>query len=132
MVGYHTTSVRAVGRVHVLLLSLLIISLCAPVYGQTSSAGTVAGQVTDPTNAVVAGATVTLTDNTTNTSRTATTNESGRFVFSNVTGGTYDITVAKSGFSTAKLTGQEVSVGNVTSANVQLKVGAATETVRSE
>ena len=89
--------------------SLVLLALSLPVWGQSTSTGTVSGQVTDPTNAVVVGASVALVDTHTGTSRTATTNEAGRYVFVNVAPGTYDIKVTKAGFSQAVINGQTPS-----------------------
>ena len=51
----------------------------SPVQGQTAGSGSVGGTVTDPSKAVIVGATVTLTDTATGAARTSVTNESGRF-----------------------------------------------------
>jgi len=53
-------------------------------FSQSSSTGTVAGTVTDPSGAAVAAATVTLTDKATNIPRVASTNENGRFILVDV------------------------------------------------
>ncbi|HEU5451643.1 MAG TPA: carboxypeptidase-like regulatory domain-containing protein [Terriglobales bacterium] len=99
-----------------------------PLQAQTSS-GSVIGVVTDPTAAVVPGATVTLTDKATGTARTTVSNDQGRYVFVNTNAGSYDISVAKQGFSTARIANQTVSVGQQLTANVQLQVGQANEEV---
>ncbi|HXN22199.1 MAG TPA: carboxypeptidase-like regulatory domain-containing protein [Candidatus Dormibacteraeota bacterium] len=101
----------------------------APIYAQASSSGTVVGQVTDPTGAVVGGATVSLIDNTTGTTKATTTNDAGRYIFVNVNPGTYDITVEKAGFAQAKFAQQEVSLGQQLTVNAALKVGSTTEQV---
>src|SRR5579862_1661943 len=94
-----------------------------PAWAQSASSGSVAGAITDPSGAVVAGATVTLTDPATNVSRTATTNASGRYFFADVTPASYDISVAKSGFSTVKSDDQVVQVGVALTVNLALQVG---------
>src|SRR5215469_16833719 len=94
---------------------LVVAVVCAagilPAWPQSAATGTVLGQVTDPSGAVVGKASVMLTDVATNTSRTATTNDAGRYVFVNVAPGVYSITVNKSGFATSKSTTEEVKVG---------------------
>jgi hypothetical protein len=97
--------------------------------GQAASSGTVAGTITDPSGAAVVGATVTLTDPTVSGSRSAATNESGHFVFANVTPGTYNVTVNKSGFRLAKLSDQVVNIGAALTLNVALELGSTTEVV---
>ncbi len=52
-----------------------------------------------PIGAVVAGATVTLTDTATNIARPANTNATGRYIYVDVNPGIYSITVSKAGFA---------------------------------
>ncbi len=112
-----------------LKLALVLLVVCLgsalPVWAQSASSGTVSGSVTDPSNAVVAGAAITLTDTATNISRTSNSNGAGRYFFADVTPGTYSLTVAKSGFATAKTENQIVQVGVNLTANLVLQVGAA-------
>src|SRR5215813_6273662 len=94
-----------------------------------AASGGVTGLVSDPQGAAVPGADVTLTDISTNSKQTTTTNDSGRYNFPVVHIGLYDITVTKTGFKVAKLSQQRVSIGLVLTVNVALEVGALTETV---
>ncbi len=112
-------------------LSCCAISLLTPtsLVGQAANSGTVAGTVTDQSNAAVVGATVTLVDTATNAERTAVTNESGRYIFANVVPGTYNVTINKTGFRVAKLNSQVVSVGTALTLNVSLELGAVSQTV---
>jgi len=121
-------------RIHHQILSALFtgLILCstvlwvggAPMWAQSTNTGTIAGTVTDSTNAVVNGAAVTLTDNATKNSRSATTNDAGRYIFVDVTPGTFELSVAKQGFSTSKTT-ITVQVGSSTTANLTLQVGGS-------
>jgi hypothetical protein len=116
--------------VRITLAFALIIALNVllnPAYAQ--STGTVAGQITDQQKAVVPGAEVTLLDTSTNSKRTAISNEAGRYIFVNVEPGTYDISVSLSGFSTTKVAAQKVSVGQELTIDVTLKLGSISETV---
>src|SRR5215472_12002808 len=112
-----------------LLFSALSLWLTLPLFGQSTSTGTVVGQVIDETNAPVAGATVTLIDLTTSTKKTTTTNETGRYIFVNVNPGTYDVTVEKNGFAVAKFTQQEVSIGRQLTVDAKLKLGEVSQTI---
>src|SRR5580698_10538962 len=115
-----------------LVIALLCcMSLLVPsaLFSQSSSTGTVAGTVTDPSGAAVAAAMVTLTDKSTNIPRTASTNENGRYIFVDVPAGTYDVTVSKQGFRISRLNSQAVDVGTALTLNVTLEVGAVTESV---
>src|SRR5438132_900173 len=98
-------------------------------YAQTASSGSITGLVADPQGASVPGADVVLTDIATNGKQTTTTNDSGRYNFPVVSPGLYDIIVTKSGFKTAKLAQQKVSIGLVLTVNVTMEVGSLSETV---
>jgi len=110
------------------LASVFLLALVAtPAFPQ--AAGTVSGLVTDQQNAVVAGAEVQLVDVTTNIATKTATNESGRYIFVSVPPGSYNITIAKTGFSTRRAAAQQVEVGQVLTINAVLEVGATTSTV---
>ncbi|HEY1656756.1 MAG TPA: carboxypeptidase-like regulatory domain-containing protein [Candidatus Sulfotelmatobacter sp.] len=96
-----------------------------PIWGQSASSGTVAGTITDPSSALVASATVTLTDKSTNNVLSASTNAAGRYFFADVPPGNYEITVTKAGFSSVKAENQSVEVGNSLTVNLTLQVGGA-------
>ena len=109
------------------LVLLLVVCMggILPVWAQSASSGTVSGSVSDPSNAVVAGAAITLTDISTNIPRTASSNASGRYFFADVTPGTYTVTVSKAGFATTKTDNQIVQVGVNLTVNLSLQVGGA-------
>jgi hypothetical protein len=107
-----------------LLSAQLWLSGAVATWAQSTSTGTLAGAVTDPSGAVVSGASVTLTDTATKNSRVATTNDAGRYIFVDVAPATYGLSVSKQGFSITK-TQTEVGVGNATTANLTLQVGGS-------
>ena len=108
-----------------LFVCLIVLALCtAPMSAQSTSTGTIAGTVTDPSGAVVNGATVTLTDTGTKSARQATTNDAGRYIFVDVPPGTYDLSIAKQGFSTTK-TQTTVTVGITNTLNLSLQIGGS-------
>lgn len=113
------------------LVALLSVVLLVP--GLTMSQvsyGTVTGRITDPTGAVVPGAKVTLRDRSTNIARSAESNSTGLYVFSDVKPSTYDVTVTKEGFQKAVVNGQTVIVGLSLTLNLTLQVGTTTQTVQ--
>jgi len=118
-------------RVALLLAALFCLLAVTPsaLFAQSASTGTVAGTVTDPQGAAVAGATIVLTDTATNIPRTAVANDTGRYVFVDVTPGSYNVTVTKTGFRVTKLSDQRVSVGLALTLNVSLELGSVAESV---
>ena len=112
-------------KVALVLVLVVCLGVALPVWSQSTSSGTVAGSVTDQSNAVVPNATVTLTDSSTNVARTTTTNKEGRYIFVDVSPGVYNLAVTKSGFATTKTEKQEVKVGESITLNLSLQVGGA-------
>ena len=96
--------------------------------GQTTT-GSLAGTVTDPGNAVIAGATVTIANVTTGAERTGITNSSGAFDFQTLLPGTYTISVEASGFKKAIVREVIVSVASTAQVTIPLEIGLANETV---
>jgi hypothetical protein len=114
----------------VLLLFFCVLSLFSvALRAQTASSGLVTGQVTDPSGAVVPGASITLIATKTNISLTATTDSDGRYVFSSVEPGDYTMRVSKAGFQAAVIGGFHVDVLRSNTVNAQLKIGQASQTV---
>ncbi|HEY6946397.1 MAG TPA: carboxypeptidase-like regulatory domain-containing protein [Candidatus Acidoferrum sp.] len=111
------------------VLSCLLILIASPAYSQGSNSGSVAGLVTDVSGGAVAGATITLTDKSTNTARTTTSNEAGRYLFAIVPPGSYEITANKTGFSLSKVSQINVVVGTPLSIDFKLEVGSMSQTV---
>jgi len=112
-------------------LSLLVIALfCASSKAQVTNAGSISGSVTDPTGAVVAGATIVLKNNETGIENTTTTSENGTFTIAQLPRGTYTLIVqATSGFKKSEVTRVIVNVGTPTTVNVTLEPGAPQETI---
>lgn len=77
------------------LLTLALLALLAlPIAGRAQTiTAPVTGAVTDPTGAVVPNAAVTVTSAETKLSKTATTDDAGRFTVPYLNPGVYDITV---------------------------------------
>lgn len=111
-------------------LSVLVLAaLMAPsLAAQTSTTGDLTGTVTDPSGAVVSGATVTLKSDATGATRTTTSNSSGNYRFSLLQPGAYTITVTASGFSKVE-SPANVNVGQANIADVKMAVGTSTQTV---
>jgi hypothetical protein len=91
----------------------------------------VTGTVTDPTGAVVPGASVTILNPVTAYERSRITDEAGRFGFTNVPMNSYHLSVSLEGFSPYA---EDVDVRSPlpVTVNVSLKIGAATASVTVE
>jgi hypothetical protein len=113
------------------LIAIMLVFSSVMVFAQ-SSRGTVTGAVTDPSGAVVPNATVTLTDKTTNISRTTETNGAGLFRFDAVNLGDYDLSVTASGFSKASTSNLSVAAGRAVNFDFQLRTGTAATEVTVE
>jgi hypothetical protein len=116
-------SVFAVG----IVFGLLLVCFSLPGLAQTIT-GTISGDVTDASGAVVAGATVTVESLGTSEKRTATSTSSGSFRVPDLAIGKYKVTATAEGFKTAVQTA-EVLTGAVTRAEFKLQVGQRTDTV---
>lgn len=94
-----------------------------------SQFGSVTGSVTDPSLAKVSGATIRATNEATNLGFSTETRESGEYLIGGLIPGVYTITAEKTGFKDFRLTGIVVSAGNSSRADLQLTLGATTESV---
>ena len=93
-------------------------------WAQSATSGAVHGTVSDPSGAVVPGATVELINKDTNSVQSTTTDEAGQYSFTGVRPGQYAINVSLSGFSTATVQNVMVEVNKSSVINVKLEVGA--------
>src|SRR5688572_5093868 len=90
------------------------------VFAQTET-GQIAGTVTDPQGAVVAGAAVTVTSADTGATRTATTTGEGNYTVTNLRPGRYEVKIEGAGF-TSRSVPVQVTVGTRTTADIELVV----------
>ncbi|MBZ5532044.1 MAG: carboxypeptidase regulatory-like domain-containing protein [Acidobacteriia bacterium] len=85
--------------------------------------GGIQGTVTDTGGAAIAGADVTVKSADTGLVRTAKTDDTGNFLFSELPLGTYSVSAAKSGFGTKVVNGVTVTVSANVRADIQLNPG---------
>jgi hypothetical protein len=111
----------------VLLFSIAI--LCAPLrsFGQTTA--TITGIVTDASGAVIPGVGITITNIETDQTRSATTNETGRYYAPALNPGNYKVSASLPGFEVVVRSGITLTVGNESVINFTLKPGQVSETV---
>ncbi|MBS1857876.1 MAG: carboxypeptidase regulatory-like domain-containing protein [Acidobacteria bacterium] len=109
-------------------LGMMFLLSSSPAWSQAIT-GTVSGLVTDQQNAAIAGAEVKITDAATGKTLSTISNDAGRYIFLNVSPGSYAITVTKPGFSTHRFPDQTVQVGQVLTINAVLEVGQTSTTI---
>jgi outer membrane receptor protein involved in Fe transport len=111
--------------------SLLLIAffVCASysVLGQTT--GSVSGEIKDEKQSILTNATVTLRNIETNNTRTAQTNGEGRYRFTSVTVGEYEVIVEAPGFAKHVQSGITLDLNQQASVDVTMKPGGVTEVV---
>lgn len=113
-----------------LFACLLVILIETPAFPQADVAsGTLRGTVTDPTVALVPGATVTVRDLERGITRTAASDGQGVYQVRLLQPGTHEVRVTASGFRTHVAEKIEVSVGQIVVLDVQLQVGALADEV---
>jgi len=116
-----------------LSMGLLGVGLLATVLAQPLNAqvlyGSVSGTVSDPSGAVIPGAQVTIVNDTTGFTRTATSDAQGLYRLLDLTEGTYTLTASASGFQATKRTGISVAIGQVNTLDIQMAVGAVSQEV---
>ncbi len=95
--------------------------------GETTSA--IVGQVTDATNAAIAGATVTITNRETALQRSAKTDDEGRFNFPQLKPGIYSVRVEAEGFDPQRNDNVVSGLGEKQTVNFTLKVARSNQTV---
>src|SRR5688572_30500906 len=119
---------RVAARVAALAVAMVLLALVPPQASQAQAVkGTLLGTVSDAQGGGMPGATVTVTETGTNIVRTAQTNESGHYVFTNVKDGIYRVAVEMPGFRKVQKEGVVVDVNTTVRADVTLQVGQHTE-----
>jgi len=117
-------------RAFALALSLLVgFSSLAFAQAVTSGTGAINGRVTDASDAVMPGVTVTLTSPSQMGTRTAVTDSDGTYRFTAVTPGDYVVLFELAGFSTVRNEGIRVSLGFTATVNASLTVASLQESV---
>src|SRR5262249_39727395 len=99
------------------LLAMVLTATGARAQSQLGS-GSRRGVVTDPSNAIAAGAEVTVPHTATGAARRTTTSPSGQFEVPVLLVGDYVVRVAKTGFRTAEMQGLTVTVGSAATVRI--------------
>jgi len=109
-----------------LLLSASL--LVSPAFCQLDTA-TMSGRITDSSGAVIAGASITVVETTTNFESHSITNAEGVFRVPSLHPGPYRLQVKAQGFKTYDRAGLELRVGDNLSLDISMEVGGLSETV---
>ncbi len=107
----------------------LLLSFPQIALGQGETTSAIVGQVTDATNAVIPGATVTITNRETSLQRTAKTDDEGRFNFPQLTPGSYSVKMEAEGFHPQLYDDVLSGLGQRQTVNFKLTVAQSNETV---
>ena len=113
-----------------LAAALLVSSGGSSAFAQSQAAnGSIEGTVADDSGGVLPGVTVTVTNTDTGAVRAVVTNESGLFRAPLLPLGTYTVSAELEGFKKFEQVGISLAAGQTVTVNVELSVGALTETV---
>jgi hypothetical protein len=118
---------RAAHFAFLVLTVACLLPVRALAQGETTSG--IVGEVTDTTNAVVPGATVTITNHETGLKRNAQTDGAGRFNFPQLKPGTYSVAVEARGFDPGQNDNVVSGLGQKQTVDFALKVARSNEEV---
>jgi hypothetical protein len=112
-----------------ILSVILTLFLSAAMNFAQSTNGRIVGTVSDPSGAVIPGATIVVIDNQTKQERTVTATDDGTFTIPQLQFGSYTVTITAPGYKTFSVSDVKIDVGREYPLNAQLEVGALSETV---
>jgi len=112
-----------------LVVILVVLGLTAVALGQTAGTGAITGTITDPSGAVVPGATVKAIDVATGEVRSVVSASNGTYLVALLNPGTYRVQVNKTGFKEVDSGSIRVHVTETAGVSLQLEVGGTNETV---
>lgn len=113
------------------LLSVLLVALALPgMLMAQAYFGTVSGELTDTTGALVQAANVVLTDQQKGFIFHTTSDSNGRYLFRSIPPGTYVVTAEAKGFDKIQSAKVKVDINENATANLSLKVAGASQTVQ--
>ncbi|MGB7846142.1 MAG: carboxypeptidase regulatory-like domain-containing protein [Candidatus Acidiferrum sp.] len=115
------------------LLCIIALALAIPFAAQAQVVtANVRGTVKDAQKASIAGAEVTISNEGTRYSRTQQTSADGEYVFTDLPLGIYEVHVSHTGFKASTQTGIELHANDSLSVNIELEIGAISETITVE
>jgi outer membrane receptor protein involved in Fe transport len=112
-----------------LILSTFIVPMATPVALAQSSKGILTGTVTDPSGAVVSGATIRMTNTATGVTRETVSTGDGSYRLDAVEPGNYTVEVVAGGFKTVTLNNVPIAAGQASTSDFKLEIGAQGEVI---
>ncbi len=120
---------RLARSLHLWAISLVALSFLSVTSLAQSVRGSMAGNITDPSGALVAGAKVTARNSETGVAETTTSTSDGAYRFPELSLGRYEVTISAQGFSSSVQSGVLVTIGSTSALNVTLQPGGETTSV---
>ncbi len=119
------------GRMIKLLTVLAIILTAGSLHAvaQVATTAAISGAVTDPTGAVIAGATVTVNSRVTGQEYKVTSSDNGTWTVPALGAGQYTVTIEAQGFKKSVVDNVTLNAGVPATVNVTMEIGSATESV---
>lgn len=120
---------RSISSALVLCFAVLLTCLLTLTALGQQTTGSLSGTVSDPSGAIVTGATVTVVNTATGAERSAVSSGTGTFDFQALQPGTYTVSIDATGFKRAVARDIVVSVASAAQVNIPLEVGLPGEVV---
>ena len=111
------------------LMVAAAILVCLSLSALAQTTGSISGMVKDEKGAILPNAKVTLREVTTNSSRSATTDDEGRYRFNNLAVGNYEVTVETAGFGKYVQSGITLALNQDAVVDASLQLGSVQATV---
>jgi hypothetical protein len=111
------------------LVVLSILGSGLPALAQSGTSSAITGTIVDPTKSVIVGAAVTASEINTGATRTAQSDITGRFLFSQLNPGTYRISVLAQGFAAQQSASITVAVGQIAAVNFALSLAGTSQSL---
>ena len=116
-----------VNRLRRSVAAIVLFLVAAPLWAATG--GSISGTVSDPSGAVVEGATLSLVNTALQTAYQATSDRLGFYSFPNLPVGHYDLTISASGFGTQRKADLMVDTDSALRVDTMLEMGARADAV---
>jgi hypothetical protein len=130
--GFHQTSsaqLNFMSSVSLLQVILCVVFGSACCWSQTASTGAVIGEVLDPSGGAIVHASVEARDSDTGISRSALTDEGGKFALPLLPPGTYQVMTTKAGYSQAPSISVQVLVTESIRVSIPMRVVGMTQKI---